>query len=75
MIEAIEGAREACSFTNSRDGMLAGSSRGIAARADLHLGQPVQLVDFRDGQMRRGKIIATRGTQATGDKVWVTANT
>ena len=37
----------------------------ITARASLHLGQPVQFVDFRDGQMRRGKIIAMRDTQAT----------
>ncbi|MEO6744849.1 MAG: hypothetical protein ABIN08_10245 [Caldimonas sp.] len=47
------------------EGMLADPRRGIAARASLHLGQPVQFVDFRDGQMRRGKIIALRDTQAT----------
>lgn len=40
------------------EGMLADPRRGIAARANLHLGQPVHFVDFRDGQMRRGKIIA-----------------
>ena len=45
--------------------MLADPRRGIKARASLHLGQPVQFVDFRDGQMRRGKIIAMRDTQAT----------
>jgi hypothetical protein len=45
--------------------MLADPRRGIKARASLHLGQPVQFVDFRDGKMRRGKIIAMRDTQAT----------
>ena len=31
----------------------------------MHLGQTVRFLDFRDGQMRRGKIIAMRDTQAT----------
>ena len=47
------------------EGMLGDPRRGIAARANLHLGQTVDFVDFRDGQMRRGKIIAMRDTQAT----------
>ncbi|MDL2338560.1 MAG: hypothetical protein QFE16_12030, partial [Pseudomonadota bacterium] len=47
------------------EGMLADPRRGIAALSSLHLGQAVQFVDFRDGQMRRGKIIAMRDTQAT----------
>ena len=67
MIEALEGASSLQLFQLKAliEGMLADPRRGIAARANLHLGQPVQFVDFRDGQMRRGKIIAMRDTQAT----------
>lgn len=45
--------------------MLADPRRGIAARANQHLGQAVEFVDFRDGQMRRGEIIAMKDSQAT----------
>ena len=67
MIEALEGATSLQLYQLKAfiEGMLADPRRGIAARASLHLGQPVQFVDFRDGQMRRGKIIAMRHTQAT----------
>jgi hypothetical protein len=67
MIEALEGASSLQLYQLKAliEGMLADPRRGIAARASLHLGQPVQFVDFRDGQMRRGKIIAMRDTQAT----------
>jgi hypothetical protein len=47
------------------EGMLADPRCGMAARASLHLGQTVRFVDFRDGQMRSGKIIAMKDTQAT----------
>ncbi|MDP9933661.1 hypothetical protein [Variovorax paradoxus] len=67
MTEALEGASSLQLFQLKAliEGMLADPRRGIAARANLHLGQPVQFVDFRDGQMRRGKIIALKDTQAT----------
>ena len=67
MIEALEDASSFQLYQLKAliEGMLADPRRGIAARANLHLGQPVQFVDFRDGQMRRGKIIAMRDTQAT----------
>ena len=67
MIEALEGATSLQLYQLKAliEGMLADPRRGIKARASLHLGQPVQFVDFRDGQMRRGKIIALRDTQAT----------
>mgnify|MGYP006202990499 CR=1 FL=1 len=67
MIEALEGASSLQLYRLKAliEGMLADPRRGIAARASLHLGQPVQFVDFRDGQMRRGTIIAMRDTQAT----------
>ena len=31
------------------EGLLADPRRGLAARANLHLGQAVRFVDFRDG--------------------------
>ncbi|MBT2327010.1 hypothetical protein J7E62_32480 [Variovorax paradoxus] len=67
MIEALEGASSLQLYQLKAliEGMLADPRRGIAARANLHLGQSVHFVDFRDGQMRRGKIIAMRDTQAT----------
>ena len=67
MIEALEGASSLQLYQLKAliEGMLSDPRRGIAARASLHLVQPVQFVDFRDGQMRRGKIIAMRDTQAT----------
>lgn len=44
--------------------MLADPRRSLSVRTQLHLGQTVRFVDFRDGQMRSGKIIAFRDTQA-----------
>lgn len=67
MIEALEGASSLQLYQLKAviDTLLADPRRSIAARANLHLGQPVQFVDFRHGQMRRGKVIAMRDTQAT----------
>ena len=67
MIDALEGATslQLYQLKAQIEGMLADPRRGIAARASLHLGKPVQFVDFRDGQMRRGKIIAMKDPQAT----------
>ena len=67
MIEALEGASSMQLYQLKAliETMLADPRRSITARASLHLGQPVQFVDFRDGQMRRGKIIAMKDTQAT----------
>ena len=67
LIDALQGATSLQLYQLKAliEGILADPRRGIKARASLHLGQPVQFVDFRDGQMRRGKIIAMRDTQAT----------
>ncbi len=67
MIEALEGASslQLYQLKSIIEGMLADQQRGMAARASLHLGQSVRFVDFRDGQMRSGKIIAFKDTQAT----------
>jgi hypothetical protein len=67
MIDALEGASNLQLYQLKAviEGMLGDPKRGLAARAKLHLGQSVRFVDFRDGQIRQGKIIAFRDTQAT----------
>lgn len=67
MIDALEGASnlQLYQLKSVIEGMLSDPRRGLAARATLHLGQSVRFVDFRDGQIRQGKIIAFRDTQAT----------
>ena len=67
MIEALQGA-SSLNLSQMRaliDGMLADPKRVMAARAGLHLGQAVQFIDFRTGQIRRGKLIARHDTEAT----------
>jgi hypothetical protein len=43
--------------------MLADPKRIIAVRTHMHLGQTVRFLDWRDGQMRNGKVVAMRDTQ------------
>ena len=45
--------------------MLADPKRIVHIRKDLHLGQSVRFMDWRDGRMRTGKILAMKDTQAT----------
>lgn len=45
--------------------MLADPKRIVQVRKDLHLGQTVRFMDWRDGQMRSGKVVAMKDTQAT----------
>ena len=45
--------------------MLADPRRIVQVRKDLHLGQTVRFMDWRDGHMRTGKIIAMKDTQLT----------
>ncbi|HSI61037.1 MAG TPA: hypothetical protein VLA16_26000, partial [Ideonella sp.] len=67
MIEALQGASsmQLYQMRTLIDGMLADTKRAIAARAALHLGQSVQFIDYRTGQIRHGKLIARHDTQAT----------
>lgn len=67
MIDALQGATSLQLYQLKAiiEGMLADPQRSLAARASLHLGQAVRFVDFRDGQMRAGKIVAFKDTQAT----------
>ena len=45
--------------------MLADPRRILMVRKDLHMGQTVRFMDWRDGQMRVGKVIAMKDTQLT----------
>ncbi|HHM5429939.1 TPA: hypothetical protein ACRN0K_002290 [Pseudomonas aeruginosa] len=45
--------------------MLADPKRILAVRKDLHLGQVVRFLDWRDGQMRDGTVVAMKDTQVT----------
>jgi hypothetical protein len=45
--------------------LLADPRRIVAMRKDMHLGQTVRFLDWRDGKMRSGKIVAMKDTQAT----------
>lgn len=45
--------------------MLADPRRIVQVRKDLHMGQTVRFMDWRDGRMRVGKIIAMKDTQLT----------
>jgi hypothetical protein len=45
--------------------MLADPRRILQVRKDLHLGQTVRFMDWRDGQMRLGTVVAMKDTQLT----------
>ena len=45
--------------------LLADPRRIIAVRKDMNLGQTVRFVDWRDGSLREGKVVAMRDTQVT----------
>lgn len=45
--------------------MLADPRRIVQVRKDLHMGQTVRFMDWRDGQMRVGKVVAMKDTQLT----------
>ncbi|SFP50465.1 hypothetical protein SAMN05216567_1324 [Variovorax sp. OK605] len=45
--------------------MLADPRRIIAVRTNMNLGQMVRFLDWRDGQMRNGKVVAMKDTQVT----------
>ena len=45
--------------------MLADPRRIVQVRKDLHLGQTVRFMDWRDGHMRLGTVVAMKDTQLT----------
>jgi len=62
VVEALEGAKSLQLYQLKAfiEGMLADPRRGIAARASLHLGQPVQFA-ARIGQQRQRNVLQTQG--------------
>ena len=47
------------------DRLLADPRRIIAVRTNMNLGQTVRFLDWRDGQLRNGKVVAMKDTQVT----------
>jgi hypothetical protein len=45
--------------------LLADPRRIVQVRVNMHLGQTVRFLDWRDGQMRSGKVVAMKDTQVT----------
>jgi hypothetical protein len=45
--------------------LLADPRRILAVRTNMNLGQTVRFLDWRDGQMRNGKVVAMKDTQVT----------
>lgn len=45
--------------------MLADPKRIVQVRKNLHLGQTVRFMDWRDGRMRMGRVVAMKATQVT----------
>ena len=45
--------------------MLADPRRIMAVRLNMHLGQTVRFVDWRDGSLREGQVLAMKDTQVT----------
>ena len=66
LIEALSNASNLELFQLSAviDRMLQDPRRILAVRSKLHLGQTVRFVDWRDGQMRSGRIVMLKDTQA-----------
>ena len=62
MIEALEGATslQLYQLKSYIEAMLADPRRGLAARANLHLGQAVRFVDFRDGRVPPARLLDFR---------------
>jgi len=67
LIEALNRASslELFQLNTLIERMLADPRRIIAVRANMHLGQTVRFLDWRDGQMRNAKVIAMKDTQVT----------
>jgi hypothetical protein len=67
LLEALGNASSLELFELSTliDRMLADPRRIIAIRSRLHLGQTVRFLDWHDGRMRTGRVVAMKDTQVT----------
>ena len=62
VLEALQQASslELYQLSTVIERLLADPRRILAVRKDLHLGQTVRFMDWRDGSLREGKIVAMR---------------
>ena len=67
VLEALQQASslELYQLSTVIERLLADPRRILAVRKDLHLGQTVRFMDWRDGSLREGKVVAMRDTQVT----------
>lgn len=67
LIEALNRASglELFQLSTIIERLMADPRRILQVRLNLHLGQTVRFLDWRDGQMRSGKVVALRDTQLT----------
>ena len=67
VLDALQNASrlELCQLSTLIERLLADPRRIIAVRKDMNLGQTVRFVDWRDGSLREGKVVAMRDTQVT----------
>lgn len=65
MLELLNNASSLQLFELSTviERLLADPRRIIAVRVNLHLGQTVRFLDWRDGSLREGKVLAMKDTQ------------
>ena len=67
LIDALNraGSLELFQLSTIIERLLADPRRIIAVRTNMNLGQTVRFLDWRDGQMRNGKVVAMKDTQVT----------
>ena len=67
VLDALQNASslELFQLSTLSERLLADPRRIIAVRKDMNLGQTVRFVDWRDGSLREGKVVAMRDTQVT----------
>ena len=67
VLDAVKNASslELLQLSTLIERLLADPRRIIAVRKDMNLGQTVRFVDWRDGSLREGKVVAMRDTQVT----------
>jgi hypothetical protein len=67
MLDALSHASnlELALLNHAVERMLADPRRIVQVRKDMHLGQTVRFLDWRSGQMRSGKVVDMKDTQAT----------
>ena len=67
LLQALQQAssQELYALSGVVERLLADPRRIIAVRRHLHLGQTVRFLDWRDGSLREGRVLAMKDTQVT----------